>query len=222
MDEKTQIKIQPAGTIGILRIGDVAPDFRARSTQGEIVLSDYRGEWVILASHPGDFTPVCTSEFIGLANNIDAFEKRNCAVIALSVDSLHAHLAWVKSIYDHQQVKIEFPIVEDPTMAIANAYGMTSSNAADAATVRATFFIDPAGMIRASTYYPATIGRSVSEMIRMLSALQESDKHGNLTPEGWIEGETLLSPAPQDTHNLFDENGGSWYYQHPKGGGTNG
>ena len=203
-------------------IGDTAPDFRARSTQGDIVLSDYKGQWVILASHPGDFTPVCTSEFIGFAKNIEEFEKRNCAIIALSVDSLYSHLAWIKAIYDHEQVKVEFPIVEDPTLAIAQAYGMTSSNAADAATVRATFFIDPSGMIRASTYYPATIGRSVNEMVRMLSALQETDKRGNLTPEGWIEGDKVLIPAPQDTKSLFDTDGGNWFYKNQERISNNG
>lgn len=198
---------------GLLRIGDMAPNFQARSTKGPIELADYKGQWVLLMSHPGDFTPVCTSEFIELAQQSDAFDVRNCALLALSVDSLYAHLAWIKAIYDNMGVKIDFPIIEDSALTLAQAYGMTDIHAEDAVTVRATFFIDPTGMIRALTYYPATIGRSVSEMLRMLDALQENDKSGYLLPEGWTKGEKCLFQPP---HNMDDElarQSGDWFFQ---------
>lgn len=197
---------------GILPIGAAAPNFTARSTQGEISLSDFAGRWVILASHPGDFTPVCTSEFIALAKHREEFLERDCAVIALSVDSLYAHLAWLRAIYDRTGVKIEFPIVEDPTLAIAAAYGMVAEDSEDAATVRATFFIDPDGIIRASTYYPATVGRSVEEMMRILHALQQADETGMLVPEGWVPGGDVLQPPPVDSSTLYADEGEHWFF----------
>lgn len=199
---------------GALRIGEMAPNFMARSTTGEISFSDYRGGWVVLVSHPGDFTPVCTSEFITLAKRLGEFEARDCAVIALSVDSLFSHLAWVRSIYEKTGIKITFPIIEDPTLTIANAYGMVGGNSQDAATVRATFFIDPSGLIRASTYYPATVGRSVDEMLRILSALQKTDAENILIPEGWSEGADVLIPPQQSINDIFEHDPGEWFYQY--------
>lgn len=202
------------GVGGALRIGEMAPNFSARSTTGDISFSEYRGKWVVLASHPGDFTPVCTSEFISIANRLVEFEKRDCAVIALSVDSLSSHLAWVRSIFEKTGIKITFPIIEDPTLTIASAYGMVSADCQDAATVRATFFIDPSGMIRASTYYPATVGRSVDEMIRILTALQKTDTENVLIPEGWSEGSDVLIPSQQTIDDIFDHDSGEWFYQY--------
>ncbi|MDG2522930.1 peroxiredoxin [Caulobacter segnis] len=179
-----------------LRPGDAAPAFRARTTHGERALEGYRGRWLIFFSHPADFTPVCTTEFISLARAADRFAKLDCELLGLSVDSLFSHLAWLLSIEETSGTTVPFPIVEDPSMAIAQAYGMTAPGDTDSASVRATYFIDPKGIIRALTWYPMTNGRSVEEMLRLLAALQATDKEGGLTPEGWRPGEALISPAP--------------------------
>ncbi|MEO9636278.1 MAG: peroxiredoxin [Parasphingorhabdus sp.] len=179
-----------------LRIGDSAPDFEARTTQGSVKLSDYRGRWLIFFSHPADFTPVCTTEFVALARQQDRFAALDCALLGLSVDSLYAHLAWVRAIEDRFGVTIPFPVVEDPSMAVGNAFGMIDDHAADSAAMRTSYFIDPEGIIRATTCYPHNVGRSVDEMIRMLTALQFTDEKNVLTPEGWQPGEDVLQIPP--------------------------
>lgn len=181
---------------GSLRIGDVAPDFEARTTHGPVRLSDYRGRWLVFFSHPADFTPVCTTEFAALARQQDKFEAMDCALLGLSVDSLYAHLAWVRAIEERFDVTISFPIVEDPSMAVGHAFGMIDENAADSAAMRTSYFIDPAGVIRATTCYPHNVGRSVDEMIRMLAALQLTDEKDVLTPEGWQPGDDVLTLPP--------------------------
>jgi len=181
-----------------LRIGDAAPGFTARSTAGEVKLSDYRGRWLLLFSHPADFTPVCTSEFVALARAEPRFSELDCALLALSVDSLYAHFAWVRAIRDRYDVEIRFPIVEDPTLVVGQAYGMVGANAADSATVRTTFFIDPQGIIRAMSCYPTTVGRSVDELLRTLAALQAVDNCSALAPEGWRPGDPMFR-QPQPT-----------------------
>lgn len=179
------------------RIGDQAPDFTARSTTGSIALSDFRGQWLILLSHPSDFTPVCTSEFVALAKSADAFAELSCALVALSIDSLFSHFAWIRAIRDRFGVEIRFPIIEDPTLVIGRGYGMISSEAGNSATVRTTFFIDPNGVIRAMTCYPISVGRSVDELLRMIRALQAVDRAGAMAPEGWQPGDALFrQPAP--------------------------
>lgn len=209
-DMREDRELSPA--TGILPIGAVAPDFTARSTRGRFTLSDHAGQWVILVSHPGDFTPVCTSEFIEIAGRHDEFLERGCTIAALSVDSLYAHLAWLRAIFERTEIGIEFPIIEDPTLAIAGAYGMGDETAEDAGTVRATFFIDPDRIVRATTCYPATVGRSIDEMIRILTALQKVDSTGLLTPQGWMNGDKLLRPAPLDITNLYAPDADSWFY----------
>lgn len=181
---------------GPLRPGAPAPEFSARTTLGERRLADYRGRWVVFFSHPADFTPVCTSEFVALARAAPRFAELDCELLGLSVDSLFAHLAWILAIEQAFGVQVSFPVVEDPSMAIARAYGMTAPDAADSASVRATFFIDPQGVIRAITWYPMTNGRSVEEMLRLLAALQETDRTGASTPEGWRPGTPTVEPAP--------------------------
>ena len=182
-----------------LRIGDAAPDFEARSTVGPVRLSAYRGRWLVLFSHPADFTPVCTTEFVALAREADAFETRDCALMALSVDSLFSHFAWLRMIRDRFGVEVRFPILEDPTLVIGRAFGMVGAQDNDSATVRTTFFIDPAGVIRAMTCYPASLGRSVPEVLRILDGLQAIDAKGALAPANWHPGEPMLA-AP--SHNL--------------------
>lgn len=181
-----------------VQIGDIAPNFRARTTMGDIRLSDYRGRWLLLFSHPADFTPVCTSEFIALTRAMDRFEALGCALIAISVDSLYAHLGWIRAIHEHFGVTVGFPIVEDPSMVIGRAYGMLAEDAPDATTLRATFFIDPEGIVRAKICYPATIGRSVEELLRVVAALQRIDGDNVVTPEGWRPGDDVLLPPYQD------------------------
>ena len=195
-----------------LRIGDLAPDFEARSTIGPVRLSAHRGRWLVLFSHPADFTPVCTTEFVALAREAEAFAKRDCDLMALSVDSLFAHFAWLRMIRDRFGVEVRFPVLEDPTMVIGRAYGMVSREDSDSATVRTTFFIDPRGVIRAMTCYPANLGRSVPEMLRILDGLQAIDAGGALAPANWRPGEPLLEAPGHDLDAVFDaEEATAWF-----------
>ncbi|WP_200981383.1 peroxiredoxin [Qipengyuania soli] len=196
-----------------LRIGETVPLFAARSTQGPIDLSTYRGKWVILFSHPADFTPVCTSEFIAIARASAQFRERDCALIGLSIDSLYSHLAWVRMIRDMTGLEVDFPIIEDPTMEIAGAYGMISADALDAGTVRSTFFIDPKGVLRATTCYPPTVGRSVPEMLRLLIALQRVDGGDVLAPADWQPGDELLvTPRETVSDVLKPKDASGWFF----------
>ncbi len=176
------------------RIGDVAPDFRARSTTGDFQLSKQRGRWVIFFSHPADFTPVCSTEFAELARRQAEFDTLDIALVGLSVDSLYSHLAWVRAIREILGEVVRFPIIEDPTMAIGRAYGMVDDSSADSTAMRSTFFIDPDGVIRAITCYPHNVGRSVDEMLRLAKALKAVADGNHLAPEGWRNGAPLLQP----------------------------
>ncbi len=186
-----------------LRIGDAAPDFSARSTAGDVRLSDHRGRWLVLFSHPADFTPVCTTEFVALAGAAGEFARRGCDLMALSVDSLFSHFAWLRMIHDRFGVEIRFPILEDPTLVIGRAFGMVSPDDNDSATVRTTFFIDPEGTIRAMTCYPANVGRSTPEMLRTLDALQAVDSGPVLAPANWEPGQNLLRQPSAKLDDVF-------------------
>ena len=177
------------------RIGNDAPAFSCRSTRGEVRLSDYRGRWLVFFSHPADFTPVCTSEFVAFARAADEFDAIGCALLGLSVDSLFSHLAWVRAIEERFSLKIPFPVCEDPSMAIARAYGMLDAAAGTSATVRGLFVIDPQGLVRMSSFYPMSTGRSVAEVLRTVRALQLSDGHDVATPEGWQPGDEIIDFA---------------------------
>ncbi len=194
---------------------DPAPEFRARTTMGERALSDYRGRWLLLFSHPADFTPVCTSEFIAFARAAERFAALDCALLALSIDSLFSHLAWVRCIRDHFGVTIPFPIIEDPSMAVARAYGMISPRAPDTAMVRATFLIDPHGIIRAITWYPMTTGRNVAELLRLVASVQMTDAHAVATPEGWQPGDDVILPPPLTVEEaeLRQRDPADWFYR---------
>lgn len=195
-----------------LRIGDKAPDFTARSTAGPVSLSGYRGQWLLLFSHPADFTPVCTSEFVALARAADQFAALDCALLALSVDSLYAHFAWVRAIQERFGVEVRFPIIEDPTLVLGKAYGMVAPNASDSSTVRNNFFIDPTGTIRALACYPLNVGRSVEEMLRTLAALKAADQTGSLAPEGWQPGRPMLVQPTPNLDTIFAAPSGSdWF-----------
>jgi peroxiredoxin 2/4 len=197
-----------------LKIGDLAPNFQARTTQGERSLEDYRGRWLVFFSHPADFTPVCTSEFVALARAQEEFDSLDCALLGLSVDSLYAHVAWVQTIQKSFDVKINFPIVEDPSMAIGRAYGMINEDSADSSAMRASYFIDPEGFIRAITWYPLSVGRSVDEIIRILTALQKTASGKVFTPEGWRPGKDVLAPPEQTLSTAFLPSAGhDWFYK---------
>lgn len=196
--EMSLTETQPRTPPRPLRIGDVAPDFTARTTQGERALGDYRGQWLVFFSHPADFTPVCTTEFIGMQQAAERFAAMNCALLGLSVDSLYAHHAWLRAIQAGFGVTIGFPVVEDPSMAIGRAFGMIDEQAESSAAMRCTYFIDPDGVVRAITVYPHNVGRSVDEMLRLLAALQRADDGDVMTPEGWQPGGDLLrAPDPE-------------------------
>ncbi len=197
------------------RIDERAPGFVARSTQGEVRLSDYRGRWLVLFSHPADFTPVCTSEFVALERARDQFSALDCDLLGLSVDSLYAHIAWVKDIETRFGVRIGFPIIEDISMSVSRAFGMIHDGSADTAAVRSAFFIDPHGYVRAIIHYPMNVGRSVEEMLRLVGALQATDTGDVAAPEGWRPGDATVMPPPLDQNEADARaamDGGAWYF----------
>ncbi|WP_286190211.1 peroxiredoxin [Labrenzia sp. R4_2] len=187
-----------------------APAFTAPTTHGQISLSDYRGKWLVLFSHPADFTPVCTTEFIGFAQAKPQFDRLNCALLGLSIDSHYAHIAWMRNIAEKFNVEIPFPIIADLSMEVANAYGMIQVGASDTSAVRATFIIDPDGILRAMAYYPMTNGRSVAEFVRLVEALQISDANKVATPENWQPGQDVIVPPPA-TADLAKTRSGEGY-----------
>ena len=206
------------------RIGERAVPFRVRTTFGERSLDSYRGRWLLLFSHPADFTPVCTSEFIAFTKALPAFHALGCDLLGLSVDSLFAHLAWVRSIRDTFGVEVPFPVAEDLSMAIAIAYGMIHPSDSSTATVRGTFLIDPTGTVRMISYYPTTTGRNVDELLRTLAALQEADASGLSTPAGWQPGQDSVLPPPgtvQEADARSQAGAPAWYYL-PKSAATSG
>lgn len=186
----------PPPTLQVPRLDEPAPAFAAPSTHGPIALNDYLGCYVVLFAHPADFTPVCATEFVTFAEQYDQFQALGCDLIGLSVDSISSHLAWVRAIEAKFGVEIPFPIIADLSMEVAHKYGMIHSGASDTSTVRATFVIDDKGVLRAMTYYPMDTGRSVSEIIRLVKALQTTDEHRVATPEGWQPGEKVIVPPP--------------------------
>lgn len=187
----------PAVGAAMPRINEPAPDFSAKTTHGDRRLADYKGKWLVLFSHPADFTPVCTTEFIGFANASAEFKAINCELLGLSIDSIYSHLAWVQNIKEKFGVEIPFPIIEDLSMKVATAYGMIHPGASDTSAVRATFIIDDKGILRAMIYYPMTNGRSVPEVLRLVRALQTSLTHGVATPEAWQPGDKVIVGSPK-------------------------
>ena len=184
------------------RLNEAAPDFNAKTTHGDRSLADYKGKWLVLFSHPADFTPVCTTEFIGFAKAADTFAAMNVELLGLSIDSVFSHLAWVRNIEEKFGVAIPFPIIEDLSMNVARAYGMIHPGASDTSAVRATFVIDDQGILRAMVYYPMTNGRSVDEILRLVQGLQFSLANGVATPEGWRPGDRVLVGAPKTVAEL--------------------
>ncbi|HRD34295.1 MAG TPA: peroxiredoxin [Rhodocyclaceae bacterium] len=195
---------------------DEAPDFEARSTQGTVSLKAYRGKWVLLFSHPADFTPVCTSELIAFARHAAEFSANGCELLALSVDGLYAHLAWLHSIQTRFGIDIPFPLIEDPSMAIAKAYGMLPKQSHSSVTVRGAFLIDPEGLIRSISWYPISTGRSVREALRSFKAIKLSYEAPVYTPAEWESGQETIIPPPRTmdaAKRPLDANAIDWYYR---------
>jgi peroxiredoxin (alkyl hydroperoxide reductase subunit C) len=185
------------------RIGDMAPDFTADTTYGPLRFSEYnKGSWVILFSHPADFTPVCTTEMSGFAIQSDEFKALNTKLIGLSIDSIHAHVAWVNNVKKNSGVLFNFPIIADIDMKVSKLYGMLQPNESETAAVRAVFIIDPTGKVRLMMYYPLNVGRNMNEILRVLKALQTADKHGVALPLNWVPGEKVIVPPPKTVPDM--------------------
>ena len=206
-----------AESSGLPRLNEPAPAFDALTTHGRRTLADYKGRWLILFSHPADFTPVCTTEFMAFANRAEEFAALDTELLGLSIDSHYAHIAWVRSIKETFGVEIPFPIIADLDMKVAQSFGMIQPGASDTQAVRATFVIDPEGVLRAMVYYPMTNGRSVDEFVRLVKALQTSDTYKVATPENWQHGQDVIVPTPQtteaaDARMLEGYETKDWYY----------
>ncbi|NLO04005.1 MAG: peroxiredoxin [Bacteroidales bacterium] len=195
--------MEDTNVITMPRIGDKAPDLRADTTYGPIQFSAFnKGSWVVLFSHPADFTPVCTTEMSGFAVRHKEFKDLNTKLLGLSIDSIHSHMAWVNNVKKNTGVLFDFPIIADIDMKVSKLYGMLQPNESETAAVRAVFFIDPEGKIRLVMYYPLNVGRNMDEIIRVLKALQTSDKHGVALPLNWQPGEKVIVPPPKTVKDM--------------------
>ncbi|WP_394369337.1 peroxiredoxin [Luteirhabdus pelagi] len=197
---------QPQETINYMpRIGDQAPDFTAKTTKGDITLSEYaQDKWIVLFSHPADFTPVCTTEMSGFATRKAEFDTLNTELLGLSIDSIHAHLGWVNNVKNNTGVYFDFPIIADLDMKVSKLYGMLQPNESETAAVRAVFFIDPKKKIRLIMYYPLNVGRNMDEILRALEALQTSDKYSVAMPLDWKKGDKVIVPPPKTLSEMED------------------
>ncbi len=188
-----------------IELNGPAPDFEANTTHGLIRLSTWnRDKWVILFSHPADFTPVCTTEFVEFAKNHDALAAKNVAVIGVSIDSIYSHIAWVRNIEQNFNVKIQFPVVADLDQKVARLYGMVHTPSALTATVRCVFFIDPKRNVRAMIYYPLNVGRNFDEILRVVDALQTVDANAVACPANWRPGQDVIVPPPTTAQAAAD------------------
>lgn len=183
-----------------LELNGPAPDFEANTTHGMLRLSEWeKDNWVILFSHPADFTPVCTTEFIEFAKRYDEFKKKGVALLGCSIDSNFSHIAWMRNIEQHFDVNIKFPVIADLDQKVASLYGMVHEASSMTAAVRCVFFIDPKRTIRAMIYYPLNIGRNFDEIMRVIDALQTADAHGVACPANWKKGDDVIVPPPVTT-----------------------
>ena len=199
------------------QLNEPAPAFEAETTHGPRSLDDYKDRWLVLFSHPSDFTPVCTTEFIAFANANGQFAEIGCDLLGLSIDSVFSHIAWAKSIEDDFGVEIPFPIIADLSMAVATAYGMIQPGASSTEAVRAVFIIDPTGVLRAMLYYPMSAGRSTAEILRLVQAMQLGDEHDVVTPEGWRPGDEVINKPPRTLVEARERHAGvegcmTWYF----------
>jgi len=190
--------------ISIPRIGETAPAFEAPTSQGVLKLDDFKGSWLILFSHPADFTPVCTTEFIAFTEIYPELQKRGVELIGLSVDSVTSHIAWVRNVEEKTGTKIPFPVIADLSKEVSMAYGMIHPGQSKTETVRCVFIIDPNQIIRVILYYPLTTGRNMDEILRIIDALQTTDKNGVATPANWRPGDAVVVPPP-GTQEMAEE-----------------
>ena len=204
------MEIQETNVNTMPRIGDKAPDFEAVTTKGSIKFSDFaKDKWIVMFSHPADFTPVCTTEMSGFAIRKGEFDALNTQLIGLSIDSIHAHLGWVNNVRQHTGVYFDFPIIADIDMKVSKLYGMLQPNESETAAVRAVFFIDPEKKIRLIMYYPLNVGRNMNEILRALEALQTSDKYKVAMPLDWKKGDKVIVPPPKtldEMQAVIDDN----------------
>ncbi|HNY87926.1 MAG TPA: peroxiredoxin [Candidatus Hydrogenedentes bacterium] len=184
-------------------IGEKAPSFTAETTQGMVNFpEDYAGKWVVFFSHPADFTPVCTTEFMTFASMQPEFEKLNCKLLGLSIDSTYSHIAWLRTIKekicykDMKGLEVDFPVISDLTMEVSKAFGMLQPGASNTQAVRAVFIMDPEAVVRAILFYPMSNGRNMDEVLRLLKAMQLSDQHKVATPANWQPGDDVIVPLP--------------------------
>lgn len=189
--------VTPSANRSLPRLNEPAPDFTAETTQGPLSLASLRGRWIVLFSHPADFTPVCTTELVEFARRYDEFQQWNTQLVGLSIDSIYAHIAWLRSMEQNFGIPIGFPIIADIDTRVAQLYGMIHAGASSTATVRCVFVIDDKGLVRAMIYYPLTIGRNVDEILRLVKALQTTDTNSVSTPANWQPGEAVIVPAPR-------------------------
>jgi peroxiredoxin (alkyl hydroperoxide reductase subunit C) len=188
------------------RLNEPAPQFSATSTHGPIKLSDYKGKWVVLFSHPADFTPVCSTELTELAKRSKDFDARNFKLIGVSVDSIHSHLAWVENLAKILDTRLPFPLIADVDKKVSELYGMIHPGESSTVTVRALFFIDPKNTIRAIIYYPLNIGRNVDEILRVADALQTADGNAVACPVNWKKGDKVIVPPPKTEKEVAARN----------------
>ncbi len=190
-------EVQSVEQVRLPRLGEKAPQFEAPTTHGTLRLEDYKGSWLIMFSHPADFTPVCTTEFMGFAEIYPELKKLNTELLGLSIDSVYSHIAWARNIEEKMGVKIEFPIIADLNKDVATKYGMIMPGESKTETSRCVFIIDDKQVLRAMIYYPLTTGRNMDEILRTIKALQTTDANGVATPANWRPGDKVIVPPPQ-------------------------
>jgi len=196
--------------VSLPRLGEPAPDFEAVTSQGVLKLDDFKGNWLVLFSHPADFTPVCTTEFMAFAEIYPELQKRGAELLGLSVDSVSSHIAWVRNIEEKTGVKIPFPIIADLNKEVSNAYGMLHPGQSKTETVRCVFIIDPNQIVRTILYYPLTTGRNMDEILRIIDALKTTDENKVATPANWRPGDKVVVPPPS-TQDMAEERLGEGY-----------
>jgi peroxiredoxin (alkyl hydroperoxide reductase subunit C) len=212
MDPADTAAAAPPATPSLPRLGAPAPDFEVETTHGRLALEDFRGSWLILFSHPADFTPVCTTEFVEFARIAPYLRQRGVELLGLSIDSIYAHIAWAKTIEQTFGVEIPFPIIADSDRRVAAAYGMVMPDGGGTEASRCVFFIDPDGIVRAMIYYPLTTGRNMDEILRVIDALQVTAQHGVATPANWRPGDKAIVPAPRTVEDADARKGQGYDY----------
>jgi peroxiredoxin (alkyl hydroperoxide reductase subunit C) len=201
---------EAAKSVGLPRLNEPAPEFEAVTTHGVVKLADYRDGWLVLFSHPADFTPVCTTEFVAFAGIYADLQKRGVELLGLSIDSVYSHIAWVRNIHEKLGVEIPFPVIADLNKEVASLYGMIMPGESKTETSRCVFVIDPKGILRAMIYYPLTTGRNMQEILRLIDALQATDTHGIATPANWTPGDKVIIPAPKTTEGAAERVGAGY------------